>query len=958
MQRLLGWDQKQPANDLHPFGTPLLQSINDMPLDRDFPVLFASPPTRKAFVSQSDVSLGDSDAPDFAQIDAVTTHTKMATSTQVLRSAGMMELHTSRSRASTTDSLELAAPPHSRGCPWLVQLGVALFSAFMCTTDTVSMGAVLFPQASPALKAQGIRMCLLSTAVANLVLAYISDVPHNVGALVDTVVPVLAVFFATMQEEATIATALVAIPVLTVLTGFAMYGAGRLGCGGIVRACPYAVFGGFIAGTGAQLLQLGINMMLPGFTSFLEPQSWSNLLTMEGLIMCGPGMVAAIFTFVVPRYVPHVDSFLLPLNVISLTAMFYVVLLWTGTPLDDARRLGFLFAEPIPDKLDFFQVWTAFKFEDVKWIYIISPEFVSAFLQIFALTFLATVKNIYGTSEFTKAHTDIDKEICASGVVNVACGLMGGCPSGTVMSFSVAAHSLGARGKVFSWLLAMISVALFIFGDYVVAVLPKMVPACVVIWIGLVLMIYYLWEPFGKMSSGSYAIIVVMVFIDLSLGCSLMMITGLFLAFLNTINSMMALPLFRLTYTLSSVRSDVIRPVNENNVLAQHGDGSQVVQLEAGLLTYANAFKVLDLVQDSGIKLEYLIIDWTLVKDVCDSAANTIQEMMQVAENKGFYVIFAAANPHVEKTLLQFGIGLDHSVVHMGPKKAAVATAQLKPSQTSFVCRDYDDGSCAVDAMVQAVEFVEERLLQCNCRYPVCTRRDHNSSSMPPPLQQSWKMLMNTGFDAASPTLPVIADMDWWLSRWHSHAYRLEKLKALADALEEHTFGCDEMIYLFQPQSMLNLDKSISLSASVAGSISQTPPLIWLLEGHVEHQWDDQSADGHDLFTSARVSSRLTANKRLEKAVLDKARAGECLGPLRTVASFCGAMGHIGRIVSKREGTRVALLHRNSYEQLLHESPDAVDLLNVYLTKKQFVDFARLEQTLAPASWRRQQSPY
>ena len=97
------------------------------------------------------------------------------------------------------------------------------------------------------------------------------------------------------------------------------------------------------------------------------------------------------------------------------------------------------------------------------------------------LSLLTCVSNIYGTAEVTNCPIDIDKEICSAGMQTFCCGLAGGMPGNIVMSFSVTAHSLGARSKEFSWMLAVMSFCFFLFGDYIIAFLPRMVPASVLI---------------------------------------------------------------------------------------------------------------------------------------------------------------------------------------------------------------------------------------------------------------------------------------------------------------------------------------------------------------------------------------------------------------------------------------------------------------------------------------------
>jgi hypothetical protein len=61
----------------------------------------------------------------------------------------------------------------------------------------------------------------------------------------------------------------VALPLITFFSAALLYGAGCIGIQPSVQACPFAVFGGFFAGTGVQLLQYGLTLMHPDFVSFV-----------------------------------------------------------------------------------------------------------------------------------------------------------------------------------------------------------------------------------------------------------------------------------------------------------------------------------------------------------------------------------------------------------------------------------------------------------------------------------------------------------------------------------------------------------------------------------------------------------------------------------------------------------------------------------------------------------------
>ena len=98
-------------------------------------------------------------------------------------------------------------------------------------------------------------MGLLSMLVSNVAAYFTSQFPHSVGGTVLPVIPIMATYFAVLGPE-NCPTVMFAMPLITVICGALTVLVGRFGgVQDLVKACPFVVFGGFIAGCGAQLLE-------------------------------------------------------------------------------------------------------------------------------------------------------------------------------------------------------------------------------------------------------------------------------------------------------------------------------------------------------------------------------------------------------------------------------------------------------------------------------------------------------------------------------------------------------------------------------------------------------------------------------------------------------------------------------------------------------------------------------
>ena len=126
---------------------------------------------------------------------------------------------------------------------------------------------------------------------------------------------------------------------------------------------------------------------------------------------------------------------------------------------------------------------------------------------------LTAVMNIFGTASSTKIRVDIDREMRLHGIYNMGSGCFSGLPANMVMSFSITCRTLGADGEQFQLLLFVFSVLIFVFGDYVVCVLPKFLPGSVLVWLGAELMAFWVWNSLTFLRAYEYCLVWVMILV-------------------------------------------------------------------------------------------------------------------------------------------------------------------------------------------------------------------------------------------------------------------------------------------------------------------------------------------------------------------------------------------------------------------------------------------------------------
>jgi len=839
---------------------------------------------------------------------------------------------------------------------------VALFSVFMGATDGVSLGSIVFPHDDGHSNADyaslGISMGLLAALVSNGMNQLFSQFPHAVGGLVMPVIPIMASYFRRIGPGEC-PTIMVAIPLMTACCGTMTYLMGVIGVQTVVKVCPFVVFGGLVAGTGAQLIELSLSMMYPGFVSF---NSWSHgvgtFLEPDFWRFCTPGIAVGLFTFLMPRHHPGRDhTFLMSSAALALVGAFYLVWFGLGGTLAEAQEAGWVFNVPVPERLDFYKLWQRQDLGAVRWELLCSADFVLTTLEVFAMELLVTTTNIIGIAEVTHWKIDVDREVRSAGLQCVCCGLVGGLPGNVVMSFSVSAHKLGMRTKRFSWHLTALSAVVFLAGDYVVAVLPKMVPACVLFWLGLVLVVYWLWDGVGAVSPAEHAVVLLMIVVDLFLGVGPMLALGILLTLVVSATRMMAMGLITEEQTLLGMRSDVLRTGTEANMLLRHGGETLILKLARGYFSFMNASSVLDRVQEvlsladagSGPPLQLLVLQFQDVLSVDTSALNALQELLSVAQRRGFRVLLSGCVPSVEAAVLAFGVPAEplvgchcqggseeaHSAAASSRAMARAAELARQPGAENrlLLMGSARAARRRVPAMALALEFCEtftlvrhpapESWRACPC----CAMA--GAEPGPNLLAMRDAVLQGAGLEASHPALALLVDVHTWLAG-HFKEYDVRVLREVAEALEMEHYQAGQSIYAYDPGEWPQWQHAD------AGREGPAPPLVWLVAGEVEHLWTGHRLRGSRHLDSLEQLHALEPYRRLEKASLPLDNLLHCLGCFQTSLAFFGQMLHAGQLLAVTDA-RCVLLRRSGLARLAAASPEGHEALQVYLAKKRFV---------------------
>eukprot|EP00931_Biecheleriopsis_adriatica_P051509 TRINITY_DN29884_c0_g1_i1.p1 TRINITY_DN29884_c0_g1~~TRINITY_DN29884_c0_g1_i1.p1 ORF type:complete len:860 (+),score=119.50 TRINITY_DN29884_c0_g1_i1:56-2581(+) len=787
----------------------------------------------------------------------------------------------------------------------------AMLCCFLSITGGVSLGGIMFPSdiehPNAAYQVAGMQMGLLAAVISSWVAYFRSDVFCGVpGGIFPPVVAVSSTFFRGIGAENP-QTIMFALPMITLVSGSLIYLVAALPLEQMVKGIPYIVFGGFMAGTGVVCIQSGLTMAAGCdeilSSSFLAHSSqWAPPLTVAVLVYAGQQLGAPA------------KEVLLPLALVFLGLGFYAWRLCSLTEVDllSARADGWLYGISMPTSPGFYRVWTLQDFGAIRWDLLLTSKLFSAITNVFCLSLLCIVEDLYGVVESTMIKVDMRREVENAALMNVLNGLMGSMPTNLVMSYSITAHKSGASDKSFLLYLSIISTVFFFVADYIIAVMPKMVPAAAIIWVGLAMCWDWIFYGLKKLSRVDYATLWGLILLDLFQGPEVMLVAGLCVTSVQLARRLSAIEIFDGDHTLRTERSLTVYPVGRTNILEEHGSGVMILHLAQGLLFFGSAFQIQDKVEhrlqqasDSPAEFErlrFLVLDLSLIQDMEISGVKVLHFIVcELATEHNFSVMLVGLLPSVKRKLARFFIDAD-------------------------LPREFPN-------IFDALRYIENQMFttfQGSHAMLQGTRQNRNMAEVNTAVQSICSSY------AASQLLPVAVDVHLWLNNYAPEYHAENVLPDLIKHLEHKQFEEGDVICTTSfPEK------------NIAEELDQRSPLIWVLSGRVDMVVTQgglyQSQTSPHAKRQSRVPECRGAGRGSQQrgevvqiAEIEEDSMGDqmCAGPLDTFSHFFGAFQVpvlTAQVVTK-EAT-VAILTYPSFASL---PPNPARLLEHYMMRKRF----------------------
>lgn len=517
-------------------------------------------------------------------------------------------------------------------------------------TDIIPMAAFVFSGSLEPFVATGIGINLFSSAILGLVIALGSSFKGIIAFPVAEEMATLAVILSTVARqipssaspEEVLLTMIGAIILSSLLVGIFLLIVGQLRLGELIRFLPYPVVGGYLAGLGCLLSLGGLQVMVGVGTIPQLP----TLFQADLLLKWIPGVAFAIGLLILTHRVHHV--LVIPLSFISVTSLFYLALAVTQTPIAQAFEQRWLLG-PFPAG----QLWqpiSLLNLTHINWSLILSqlPE-MFALMLITALSILLVSS---GIELVMQQDLDLNQELKVAGVANICSGLLGGIVGSHTIGATLLACKTGGNSRLTGAIVSGFYLAVLFAGLSLLSFFPRFIAGGSLLFIGIPLILSWVYEGWFKLSRLDYAVMVLITGIVATIG----FMEGV------TVGLIAAIVLFVLKYSQINVTRHILsgdlymsrmrRSPNQERLLRQDGDQIHLLQLQ-GFVFFGTAHTLLQQIRQqlSHHSIRFLVLDFRLVSGLDSSAILSFLKLKQLAQQRSLTLVFTSLS---EPMLHQF----------------------------------------------------------------------------------------------------------------------------------------------------------------------------------------------------------------------------------------------------------------------------------------------------------------
>lgn len=538
-------------------------------------------------------------------------------------------------------------------------LGAVLSGLMVCVLAvaiTISFTAFVFTGPLAGFLGQGIGLGLFGGLALGVIAALTTSYRGTIAQPQDVTAVILglsgaaiAARLGTGDPERLYATIVMLIATASVVTGAVFMLSGTIRLGFVARYIPYPVLGGFLAATG-YLITLGALGMAAGTATIGE------LATAEAAWRWVPAVLIGLGILVAAR--KSGSGLVIPILLLVVLAGFYGWVALSGIGLDEAGRRGLLLGPFAEVGSSFATSFHPRMLARADFSAILSEA--PALLTLAGLALVGAILNASGIELASGRAVDADRDLRGIGLANTVAGAAGGLPGYHILSETLLARRMmGAESR---WIGAAVGIAcglVLIGGTGVLAELPDLLFASVLVYLGLDLLYEWLWVERRRMPLHDFAIVGLILATAATIGFLQAVAVGVVAATLLFVLAYSRLEVVRTTTTAALRQSTTERPEVGAARLADRGAETLVCELQ-GYLFFGTAHALYErlaaTVGRANPAVRRVILDFRRVQGLDVSALHSFGKLEKLAAARGVELVVAGLGPGVRAAMARAGI--------------------------------------------------------------------------------------------------------------------------------------------------------------------------------------------------------------------------------------------------------------------------------------------------------------
>ncbi|PZO36894.1 MAG: hypothetical protein DCF19_20415 [Pseudanabaena frigida] len=568
----------------------------------------------------------------------------------------------------------------------LANISAGITTGLVNLVYSISFAALIFSGTLTYFFPQGLGIALIGATITAIVVAWRSSFPFALAGPDPNSAVILSLAAAeiastihkTNTEASLYPTVWATIIFSTLTTGLFLFLLGWFRLGRWVRFIPYPVIGGFLAGAG-WLIACSSFKVMTGFSLSLE--TLPNFIQTEPLFQSVLGILfTVVLLFMLDR---NKHFWALPSLLLAGIACF-----------DGLWGLTHLFSVPLNSEDYFFkpfpqeQIWQAWQwstFTHINWSIFIHQS--STVVAIAVIVMFSILLNATGIELATARSVDLNRELRVNGIANLINGFCGGGVSYLSIHRSLLNQQAGANSPLSAIIAGGFCGATLIFGSSFLAYLPKTILGGLLLYVGLGLLIRWVYHAWFEFPTVDYVLIVLILIIIAIWGFLQGVGAGILIACFFFIFNYGRTSGIKYTLSGTTYHSNVQRSFPQRMCLHEEAGCIYILVLH-GFIFFGTANDLIDEISDRLAnqelsQLQFVIFDFRLVNGIDSSAVLSFMKLKQLATNLRFDLVFTQLQPAIAHQLKQGGL----------------------ITQTSSICYVFDD-------LDRGIEWCENRVLE------------------------------------------------------------------------------------------------------------------------------------------------------------------------------------------------------------------------------------------------------